>query len=171
MHGIALRMINGVSKSLVIVVDHQSQFNKTQRSLAEFYAQMKGLRYDFGTGLPEIDYTGMPETPILFKSGRESIGLELVDVYLWLFKRLYEGKEIAPELHPFIGYQINFCLSDEISLNGISERWMQWFNNLPELTPEQWEAAKKIISIDEQRGQSAISIDKQRKKLSASLEE
>ncbi len=170
MQGIALRIKNGTSEPLVIVVDQQSQFNKTQRSLAEFYAGVSGFRYDFGTGLPEIDFTGMPNVPILFKSGRESVGLELVDVYLWLFKRMYEGKEIPPELHPIIGYQLGSIITNEISLNAIEERWSEWFENLPVLTADQIETAKKMISIDEQRRQSAISIDKQQKKLSASLE-
>ena len=33
-------------------------------------------------------------------AGTESAGLELVDVYLWIFKRLIDGKDMAPELMP-----------------------------------------------------------------------
>jgi hypothetical protein len=170
MRGIALRIYGCMPKSPVIVIDQQSQFNKTQRSLAEFYAEVRGFRYDFGTGLPELDYTGMPDTSLLFSSGRESIGLELVDVYLWIFKRLYEGKEIAPELRSFIADQLHTTMTDEISLQAIEERWMDWFEKLPEPTPEQWEEAKKMHSIDEQRRREAISLDNQRRKLGTSLD-
>jgi len=107
MQTIAFRIINGNSKSPIIVVDQQAQFNRTQRSLAEFYAEASGHKYDFGTGLPEIDFTGMPITPILFRSGIDSTGLGSVDIYLWLFKRLSEKKEIAPELYPLLRPFIN----------------------------------------------------------------
>ncbi len=66
-----------------------------------------------------------------------------MDVYLWIFKRLYEGKEIAPELRPFIAEQIHTTMTDEISLKAIEERWTDWFEKLPEPTPEQWEEGKK----------------------------
>jgi len=170
MRGIALRIIDGKPKSPVIVVDQQSQFNKTQRSLAEFYAEVRDFRYDFGTGLPELDYTGMPNAPLQFNSGRESIGLELVDVYLWLFKRMYEGKVIAPELRPFIANQIHTTMTDEISLQAIEERWIDWFDRLPEPTKEQWEEAKKMHSIDEQRRREAISLNNQRGKIRRSFD-
>ncbi|MBN1318119.1 MAG: DUF3800 domain-containing protein [Anaerolineales bacterium] len=170
MRGIALRIIDGMPKSPIIIIDRQSQFNKTQRSLAEFYAEVKDFHFDYGTGLPELDYTGMPETPLLFSSGRESIGLELVDVYLWLFKHLYEGKGIASELRPFVTNQLHSIMTDEISLQAIEERWMDWFNKLPEQTPEQWEEAKKMRSVDEQRRLDAISHDSLRGKLGKSLD-
>jgi len=169
MQSIAFRIINGNSKTPVIVVDQQSQFNQTQRSLAEFYAEASGNKFDIGTGLPEIDFTGMPVTPILFRSGLDSTGLELVDIYLWLFKRLSEKKEIAPELHPFLRSHINNGLYNEISLNAIAERWTEWFKGLPEPTPQQWETGKEVIEIDEKRRLAQIAASKQRQKLLADL--
>jgi hypothetical protein len=164
MHGIASRIKNGVSKPPVIVVDQQAQFNKTQQSLAEFYAEAKGFQYKFHTGLPDIDYTGMPDTPILFRSGRESAGLELVDVYLWLFKRFFEKKEVAPELYPLISQQIHIGMYSEMSLSAIEKYWLEWFANLPEPTPEQWETGKKLVDIGEKRRLKAIASDKRHHK-------
>jgi hypothetical protein len=169
MQSIASRIKDGNSKSPVIVVDQQTQFNKTQRSLAEYYAKASGHKFDFGTGLPEIDFTGMPVTPITFQSGLDNVGLELVDIYLWLFKRLFEGKEIAPELHPLLAPQILKGIYNEISLNAIAERWTEWFKNLPEPTPEQWESGKQIIEIDEKRRINEIAASKQRHKLMSAL--
>jgi hypothetical protein len=169
MQSIALRIKDGKSKSPVIVVDQQTQFNKTQRSLAEYYAEASGRQFDFGTGLPEIDFTGMPVTPILFQSGLDNVGLELVDIYLWLFKRLFEGKEIAPELHPLLAPHISNGMYNEISLNAIAERWTEWFENLPELTPEQWESGKQVMETDEKRRLNEIAASKQRQKLMSAL--
>jgi len=119
--------------------------------------------------LPAIDFTGMPVTPIIFQSGLNSVGLELVDIYLWLFKRLFEGKEIAPELHLLLKPHILQGIYNEISLNAIAERWTEWFKNLPELTPEQWESGKHIIEIDEKRRLNEIAASKQRQKLMSAL--
>ena len=59
---------------------------------------------------------------------------------------------------------------NEISLNAIAERWTEWFKNLPEPTPEQWETGKKIIEIDEQRRLTEIAASKQRQRLLSDLE-
>ncbi|POO33204.1 hypothetical protein CTZ35_25525 [Escherichia coli] len=40
-----------------------------------------------GPGLPVMDVTNMPAEPLVFQSGTKSAGLELVDIYLWIFKR------------------------------------------------------------------------------------
>jgi hypothetical protein len=165
MQDIAYRIKKEDAKFPVIVVDQQSQFNKTQRSLAEFYADASGQKYDIGTGLPEVDFTGMPTTPIIFRSGVDSIGLELVDIYLWLFKCLFEGKEIATELHPLLIQQIQDGMYNEISLHAIAERWTEWFQNLPEPTSEQWETGKQVVALDEQRRLHEIATSKQRQKL------
>ena len=88
MQGIANRIKKHKVKRPTIIVDQQSQFNTTQKSLAEFYASAKasGHKFEIGPGMPEIDYSNMPDAPIAIKSGLESYGLEIVDIYLWLFK-------------------------------------------------------------------------------------
>jgi hypothetical protein len=170
LRSIAIRIKENSQEPPIIVVDQQAQFNQTQRSLAEYYAEAKGLVYDFGTGLPEIDFTGMPDTPILFKSGLDSVGLELVDIYLWLFKQLSQKKEIAHELRPLVRTQIYHGLYYEISLNAIAERWTEWFEKLPEPTPDQWKSGKEIVQIDERRRLAAIVENNQRNRLLSTIE-
>jgi len=169
MFSIALRIKEGKSHFPVIVVDQQTQFNKTQCSLAKFYAQLSGRQYDLGTGLPKMDFTGMPITPIRFQSGLNNVGLELVDIYLWLFKILFEKKEIAPELHSLLSSLMSSCTYNEISLSAIEKRWTEWFENLPEPTPEQWEFGKEIIKNNERRRLDAIATSKNRQKLRSGL--
>ncbi len=40
----------------------------------------------------------MPAKPLVFQSGTMSAGLELVDIYLWIFKRYMERKELTKPL-------------------------------------------------------------------------
>jgi hypothetical protein len=151
MYGIGLRIKEYRTQAAAIVIDQQSQFNKAQRTLSEFYAKNRNVSFMNGPGLPEIDYSGMPTTPISFATGNNSAGLEIVDIYLWIFKRFLEQKEIIRELFPIIAFQAKRGLIDEISIRGIEERWSKWFANLPEPTLEQMEEAKEMIAIDEAR--------------------
>ncbi|MFC1818243.1 DUF3800 domain-containing protein [Thermodesulfobacteriota bacterium] len=153
MHGIALRILKHKVKRPNVVVDQQSQFNKTQRSLAEFYAKAKetGHLFEMGPGMPSTDYKGIPSTPIEFKSSHESFGLELVDIYLWIFKRFMEKKTLATELHDVIRSNMHKTVIDEISINAIANRWSKWFENLPEVSKEQEEQVKEMLAFDEER--------------------
>lgn len=151
MHGVALRLQKSKRGASQIIVDQQSQFNKAQKTLSEFFASARDIPFESGPGLPEINFKGMPTTPITFKAGTESAGLELVDIYLWIFKRLIEGKELAQEIQPFVQKQIPRCRTDEISINAISSRWEKWFKDLPEPTEEAIEKAKELMAFDENR--------------------
>lgn len=156
MLGIANRLSVAQRKASRIIVDRQSQFNKAQKTLADFYASAKGIQFASGPGMPEVSFAGIPTTPIEFSSSFDSTGLELVDLYLWTFKRGMERKEITPELHRLIEPQFQRGRTDEISLGALANRWSNWFNALPTPTPEQEAKAREIMAIDEGRRRTAI---------------
>lgn len=159
MHGIAKRIMQRGKRASRIVVDRQSEFNKAQKTLSEFFAAASGIEGATGPGMPKISFAGMPKTPIEFAAGTDSAGLELVDVYLWIFKRLIDGKDMAPELMPLVYAQRHRGNTDEVSLRAIETKWEQHFTQMPELediTQEKIEAAQKIIAIEESRRQAAI---------------
>ena len=151
MIGIASKIKNENIISPTIIVDKQNQFNKSQKTLAEMYAELSEYQFDLGTGLPTFDFTGMPHAPLIFSSGSNSVGLELVNIYLWLSKKIIEKKELSREFLPIFDYLRTRSTYVEVSLKAIEERWTQWFANLPEPTPEQIEMGKKILEIDETR--------------------
>jgi len=152
MHGIASRLKKNNKNASIITVDQQSQFNKGQKTFAELCVSVKDAPLlSIGPGLPEINFKHMPTIPLSFKSGTESAGLEVVDVYIWLFKRMLEHKKIANELLPFINKQIPKSRTDEISINAISSRWQKWFEKLPEPTEDESKKGKELMEIDEER--------------------
>lgn len=159
MHGIAKRIMQRGKRASRIVVDRQSEFNKAQRTLSEYFAAASGLEFASGPGMPKFSFAGMPKTPIEFAAGTESAGLELVDVYLWIFKRLIDGKDMAPELMPLVNTQMHRGNTDEVSLRAIEHRWEPYFANAPSLEnmqPEQLEAARELMAMEEQRRQVAV---------------
>lgn len=159
MLGIATRLNKTKCKASRIIVDQQSQFNKSQRTLADFYAAARSIQFATGPGLPEINFKGMPNIPIEFASGTSSAGLQLTDVYLWVFRRTMENEELAPELYSLVKPQLHRGRTDEISLNALMRRWNIFFQNIPEPTQEQLEKAKVIVALDEQRRRQAIGKD------------
>jgi hypothetical protein len=146
MHGIAARLEKAKCKATKVVVDRQSQFNKAQEWLANLYHVTREAPYSLGPGLPTMNLLHMPDVPISCTAGTDSIGLELVDIYLWLFKRKMEDKPIAGELIPIIRSQLHRCNFSEVSINALYERWSQWFQELPEPPEDQLAKAREIIA-------------------------
>ncbi len=159
MHGIAKRIVQRGKRASRIVVDRQSEFNKAQKTLSEFFAAASGMVGATGPGMPKISFAGMPKTPIEFAAGTDSAGLELVDVYLWIFKRLIDGKDMVAELMPLYYAQLHRGNTDEVSLRAIGARWERHFANVPpleDMPPEQLEAARAMMNIEEARRQQAL---------------
>ena len=122
MHGIARRVLEEGKRSEAIIVDRQDEFNKAQQTLAEFFASAAGIEFPNPKDMPVISFDGMPDVPLEFRPGDTCVGLELVDIYLWVFKRLFEGKTLAEELKPLFEAQIGRGNYDEISHEGIMNR-------------------------------------------------
>lgn len=151
MTGIAARLKKSGKKASRIVIDQQSEFNKAQKTLSDYFAAMSGVSMMNGPGLPIIDFSGMPKTPISFSSSASSAGLELVDIHLWIFKRIVEEKEVAPELYALVSPHLRRGRTDEISLNALATRWERWFEELPEPTEKEMAKAKELCEFDEAR--------------------
>ncbi|MEK2607955.1 DUF3800 domain-containing protein [Pseudomonas shirazensis] len=140
LHGISSRLKRDGGKAVDIIVDQQSQFNNAQRMITEFYQQGRDLPEEalsIGPGLPVMDLKHMPDVAISCVPGTTNVGLELVDVYLWLFKRFFEGKPLSEPLMKLISGQFEIGYTDQISLAAIAERWSKYFANLPPITQAQ----------------------------------
>lgn len=153
LQGVGNRLAESGQVAEAITVDQQHQFNKSQQKLVSWYLNAKEQNTDieFGFGLPEVNFNNIPETTIDIKSGNDCAGLELVDLYLWVFKRVLEGKEVPEEIKPLVKNQINCGWTDEISLDAIAKRWEPIISELPEPTPDQLTRAKSFKAIEEAR--------------------
>lgn len=149
MHGIAARLEKVSCKASKVVVDRQSQFNAAQKYIANFYHEVRTVPFAIGVGLPEMNLTHMPKVPITCTAGTDSAGLEIVDIYIWIFKRHMENKSLANEFAPIINGQFYRGSYDEISINALRSRWGKWLQELPEPSEEQLEKARGIIAQQE----------------------
>ena len=158
MAGIA-RRLDDPSQASRIVVDQQSQFNKSQKSLAEVYSKMRHAPAYMGPGMPQMDLANHPTVPIEFCAGHDSVGLELVDLYLWLFKRLFDGGPLPKPFAPLIESQMEKGQFDQVSLEGIVQRWFSFFDQLPEPQGKKRDEALGMLQEQEERRKAAMNRD------------
>jgi hypothetical protein len=150
MHGICTRL-GSPNRKAIIIVDQQSQFNTTQRELSEFYLQIRNHPWPLGPGLPVMDMKNMPAGPLVFQSGTGSAGLELVDIYLWIFKRYMEEKELTKQLNRLIYTNRNTANTDSVSLKSVGKRFREFFENLPEPTANMMQKGREYQETEETR--------------------
>lgn len=139
-----------------IVADRQSEFNKSQETLIQLYQRIKGEVLEMGPGLPELDLKGLPSLNMEFSASADSAGLQIVDLYLWNFKRLLEGKEICAEIMPTLKQQMLRGITDEVSLHALAHRWGAVFASLPEPEEGQLSFVEEFMRQQEERRQFAM---------------
>ncbi|SNY66619.1 hypothetical protein SAMN02744775_01568 [Enterobacter sp. CC120223-11] len=132
-----------------IVVDQQSQFNTTQRGLWEFYCQIREMPWENGPGLPVMDVSNMPAEPLVFESGTQSAGLELVDIYLWSFKRFMEEKELTRPLARLVYTNRNTGSTDSVAFQSVAKRSREFLDKLQEPTAEMIQKAREYRDQEE----------------------
>lgn len=153
LHGICSRP-GSPNKKADIIVDQQSLFNTTQRELSQFYYQIREQPWILGPGLPVMDMKNMPAKPLVFQSGTKSAGLELVDIYLWIFKRFIEGKELTRPLARLVYTNQNTARTGSVSLQSVAKRFKEFFEKLPESTAERMKKANEYRDQEEATGTS-----------------
>lgn len=144
-------------KKISVVVDQQSEFNQAQQTLADYYAAAKGSVFELGPGLPKMDLRGMPTKKLIFSSSQGSAGLELVDIYLWTFKRKMEEKPVPEQLSSLILDQVHRGSFREISMLNIKKLATDFINELPQFMSEsEMERGKELFRIQEEHRANAM---------------
>lgn len=156
--GVVSRLKSAKSKLQCLCVDQQQQFNGAQSELAEFYAKATGQVFSLGPGLPELDLRGMPTQAPSFTSSGSSAGLELVDLILWMFKRIKDCAK-DPSISELMRKLMRRGQYDELSLEKIEQRWEPFFRSLQEqpFTAEQMEQAQALMALQEERRISGMT--------------
>jgi hypothetical protein len=156
--GVVQRLRSARATMRDLSVDRQHQFNGAQSELAGYYARATGRVLPLGPGLPELDLRGMPTQGPTFRSSEDSAGLELVDLFLWMFKRIEDCAEDMA-LAELIRGLMKRGLHDELSLRAIAARWEPFFSMLQEhpLTEDDLERARLIMARHEEQRHNGMA--------------
>ena len=158
---IANRLKASKRKALGLVVDQQTEFNHTQNKTYENWAALsasfrndkKGrewylahpLHADIRSDSQNV-ISHFPEKKIRISSSKESIGLQLTDVYLWLANRFIMNDDLPPELRWIAGTTLMSNRFDGISVEAMMARWNAFEKQLPQIEdikPELMEKSKE----------------------------
>lgn len=153
--------------ALSIKVDRQAEFNPAQAGthymqqrisdgLAAITGDERRAYLDHplyvGMGDEEMLRKGMPKREIKFAASESSIGLQIVDIYLWITNRAQSGATLSDELK-YLRYLFQKNINiDGISMDGMRARWNAFEQQLPtfeDITNEQHDAVQD--SIDNHR--------------------
>lgn len=129
-----------------IIVDRQHQFNDAQigthRNVARIAEGIKNasqrdreyyinhpLFVTFEEG--DITHKGLPDRELTISKSADSIGLQVVDVYLWLANKMISGVKLPDELGYLWSLFARRSSIDGISLDGMARRFMEFERLLP----------------------------------------
>jgi hypothetical protein len=152
-----------IKEAMGITVDRQGEFNKAQMD-TYFYAQKMSEGWKkaedkerrlylthplhYGLDVDAVLRSGIPNKKILISTSEKCIGLQLVDIYLWVLNRYLSGAELSNELKAVAWYFLRRSMVDGISMEGIVHRWNQFEAQLPDienLTEEQKEFNRQMV--------------------------
>lgn len=162
----------GLKDASSIIVDRQVEFNRAQIG-THYHQQLvaDGLKnaspldrkryighplYE-NIGADELLRRGLPRKDIEIKPSTDSIGLQIVDVYLWIANRVVTHAELSDELAYIGSTFLRRSFMDGISLDGMANRFNKFEEKLPPLDS----------LSEEQRGFVSRNIDDHREKVKA----
>ena len=132
--------------ALSIKADRQSEFNSAQvdvhdmlKQASHEYAALKGnerrrfLAQPFfeGADVEDVLRIGMPRRGIEFMASESSIGLQLVDIYLWIMRRARSGIKVTGALENLGRLVAKRTRVASVSYEGIEEKWNALNKKLP----------------------------------------
>lgn len=151
-------------KASNITVDEQTQFNRSQKEthktallISESIKRRdKGFKKHYLSNpifndLQESDilHTFTPKQELTIKRSKDSIGLQIVDIYLWIVNKFLKGDTLSEELKAVASLFIRRSYTDGISVEGLMERFHNFEKKLPSeesLSTEQWKLNEEQVA-------------------------
>lgn len=143
----------------LIKVDQQSQFNATQRALHEIHRNAAPGKGAFPIGIDPVELRLVPESRLVTCASKDSPGIQLVDLLLWIVRQIDKGQPPGPEsieLFRKIGHRTKVF---DLSLLHISQ-WTEaaWKKiNSADMSDEQLKKGSELLALSEQRRRAAMS--------------
>lgn len=152
----------GGKTAMAVTLDHQQQFNaaqlkthEAQRLIAEGFRKAPATQQAFILNHPlyqhldreQVRAKCIPvEAPKVSRSA-QSIGLQIVDVYLWVANKMLRDEFLPPATRTLAARFLRRASYDGISMDGMVGRWRAFEAQLPlhaEMTEEQMKAATDL---------------------------
>lgn len=155
-----------------IIVDRQNQFNNAQigthynlSRISEGIRKAPQKEKDIYLNHPlfstfeksEILNEGLSDKELTISKSSDSIGLQIVDVYLWIANKIVSGQELPGELWNLWSMFVDRSTIDGISLDGMAARFKAFEERLPkleDLTEDQKKVATQSVEAHRKKVQA-----------------
>lgn len=143
-----LNKLGRKNASSSIIIDQQAQFNRAQITthynsvrIAEGLKKVSNkdrnmiLFHPLYRDQPDniILRKGTPTKDITISSSANSIGLQIVDIYLWIVNRVFSDNQLSSELVGIIDMFLRRSMIDGISMEAMARRYSEFEKKLPNL--------------------------------------
>ena len=146
-----------------IKIDRQQQFNKAQMDTHDLLTAIgeelrrggaeERMNYLLHPLLRDLDakdlqLKGMPIKAPEVSASEDSIGLQIVDLYLWTTNRLLRGDDVPLGMQEVARVFLKDAVVDNISLEGMAHRWREFEKGLvaiEDLSADQLEMAQSNV--------------------------
>lgn len=153
----------GFKDASSIIIDQQTEFNRAQigthyhqKLISDGLKKASALERKRYVGHPlyvnigtdELLRRGMPKAEIKVQSSSNSIGLQIVDIYLWITNRILTRGELSDDLAYLGTMFLGRSFVDGVSLDGMAKRFNEFEKRLPSienLTDDQIAFAQRIV--------------------------
>jgi len=140
-----------------IVHDQQSQFGPTLKGWHDLTSNAKPGSITL-LGGEKVEVRSVAGSKLVISDAESSAGIQLIDVILWLFKRLSDGDALPENCLDFMNYVIRMGGMYDLSLENISRYLSETLTRLEDvpLSEEQLKKAQELLEFDEERRQEKM---------------
>ena len=143
---------------IAIIHDRQSQFGSTLTEWHNLQSQAApgGIRLLFED--ERIEIKCVAGSKFVISSAQESPGIQMIDVVLWLFKRIHDGEVLPENCSKLMRHALRMGGFYDLSLESIGGYLRELMSQLEQalLSEDQMKKAQELLKLDEQRRQERM---------------
>lgn len=147
-----------------IVHDRQSQFQTAWREMHTLLSQASEKPFHL-IGGPEFKMRAAPGSSFVIGDSVTSAGIQLADIVLWFTKRMFDEKEVTPEVKEFMARVARHTEPYEMSYEGtidVLEREVTPIMSMP-MSNDKLKRGREIVeTFEKQRMQSMLELEKKK---------
>ncbi len=140
-----------------IVHDRQSQFERTFRQYHELVSNASPEVIEW-PGEPPISMRNVPGSRLRVATEKTSPGLQVIDVVLWLFKRVIAGHEVGPNAAKLLHRVYARAWQNDFSFNGVGNQVERQLDDIMDrpMSEEQLQLGRDMVAHGEERRKAVM---------------
>ena len=149
-----------------IIHDQQSQFEKILTEWHDMYSKAAAGVINWPMEEP-ISFRRVTGSKFIIKSSKDSPGIQAIDVVLWLFKKVLQGKSLPPNSAKLMNHVFKYGYQNDLSFEGVGSglnEMVEALNNKV-FDEKDFKNARELLELSENRRQEEMKKYRNNKKI------